>query len=79
MYLAFEAGEVDGVVTLLSATRIRRRLGGKLIESYASDEFLGFAVREEGAEALLAAVNESLAKLRGDGTYAAIYALCPGV
>ena len=81
MYLAFEAGEVDGVVTSIIGNQgFAGDWGGKLIESYASDEFLGFAVREEGAEALLAAVNESLAKLRGDGTYAAIYAeFFPGV
>ena len=31
-------------------------------------------MQEEGAEDLLAAVNESLAKLQGNGTYDAIYA-----
>ena len=51
---------------------------GKLIESYASDE-ASASPREEVVEALLAAVNESLAKLRSDGTYAGIYAEIPGV
>jgi len=45
-----------------------------VIESYETGEFYGFAVQEEGAEDLLAAVNESLAKLQDNGTYDDIYA-----
>ena len=43
-------------------------------ETYPTDEFYGFAVREEGKEALLEAVNDALATLRDNGTYDRIYA-----
>lgn len=76
LYLALEAGEVDGVITDLVGNQgyADDTGGAKVIESYATDEFYGFAVQEEGAEDLLAAVNDSLAKLQDDGTYDDIYA-----
>ena len=76
LYLALEAGDVDGVITDLVGNQgyVDDTGGAMVIESYATDEFYGFAVQEEGAEDLLAAVNESLAKLQGNGTYDAIYA-----
>ena len=76
LYLALDAGDVDGVITDLVGNQgyVDDTGGAKVIESYATDEFYGFAVQEEGAEDLLAAVNESLAKLQGNGTYDAIYA-----
>ena len=76
LYLALEAGDVDGVVTdLVGNQGYADDTGGAMvIESYETGEFYGFAVQEEGAEALLAAVNESLAKLQDNGTYDDIYA-----
>ena len=70
-----EAGEVDGVVTDLVGNQgyADENGGAKVIESYATDEFYGFAVQEEGSEALLEAVNASLAKFQDDGTYDSIY------
>ena len=44
-----------------------------IVEEYATDEQYGFAVKEEGNEDLLAAINDSLAGLRDDGTYDEIY------
>lgn len=75
LYLALEAGEVDGVVTDLVGNQgyADENGGAKVIESYATDEFYGFAVQEEGSEALLEAVNASLAKFQDDGTYDSIY------
>jgi len=75
LYLALEAGEVDGVVTDLVGNQgyADENGGAKVIESYATDEFYGFAVQEEGSEELLEAVNASLAKFQDDGTYDSIY------
>ena len=76
LYLALEAGEVDGVVTDIVGNQgyVDDTGGAKVIESYETGEFYGFAVQEEGAEELLAAVNASLAKLQDNGTYDDIYA-----
>ncbi len=72
---ALNAGEVDGVlqdiVTNGDAALSNDNL--VLVEVYKTDEFYGFAVKEEGAESILAAVNASLAKLREDGTYDSIF------
>jgi len=75
LYLALEAGEVDGVVTDLVGNQgyVDDMGGARVIETYATDEMYGFAVREEGSEALLAAVNASLEKLGEDGTYDVLY------
>lgn len=72
LYLALAAGEAGGVITDLVGNQgyVDDNPGiAKVIESYATDEEYGFAVQEEGSEKLLEAVNESLAKLRDDGTY----------
>ncbi len=75
MYLALEAGDVEGVVTDLVGNQgyIDENGGAKVVESYATDEVYGLAVKEEGSEDLLAAVNASLAKIQGDGTYDSIF------
>lgn len=43
------------------------------MEEYETDEQYGFAVREEGSEDLLDAVNEQLQKLRDSEKYQEIY------
>jgi polar amino acid transport system substrate-binding protein len=72
---AINAGELDAVlqdiVTNRNAALNNPNLA--LVETYPTEEFYGFAVKEEGAENLLDAVNASLAKLRDDGTYDDIY------
>ncbi len=75
MNLALEAKEVDGVITDLVGNQgyIDDNGGAKVIETYATGEEYGFAVKEEGSEALLAAVNASLSKFDGDGTYEQIF------
>ncbi len=75
MYLALEAGDVEGVVTDLVGNQgyIDENGGAKVVETYATDEVYGLAVKEEGSEDLLAAVNASLAKLDSDGTYDSIF------
>ena len=49
LYLAFEAGEAEGVVTDLVGNQgyADDTGGAKVIESYATDELYGFAVQEE--------------------------------
>ncbi|MFT7474963.1 MAG: polar amino acid transport system substrate-binding protein [Verrucomicrobiales bacterium] len=77
LYLALEAGEVDGVITDLVGNQgyADENPGiGQVIATYATDEEYGMALQEEGAEALLAAVNASLAKFREDGTYDDLFA-----
>jgi len=76
LYLALDSGEVDGVITDLVGNQgyIDDNEGvAKVLETYATDEEYGFAVQEEGSEALLEAVNASLAKLRDDGKYQDIF------
>lgn len=75
LYLALDAGDVDGVMTDLVGNQgyVDENNSGKVIESFATDEVYGMAVKEEGSEELLKAVNDSLAKLRDDGTYDSIF------
>ena len=77
MYLALQAGDVDGVITDLVGNQgyADDNAGvGQVIETYSTDEEYGLAVQEEGSEALLEAINATLAEFRSDGTYDAIFA-----
>lgn len=75
-FLALEAGTVQGVLQDIvpNAEYALNNEGFSIVETYPTDESYGFAVKEEGAEDVLAAINASLAKLRDDGTYDQIYA-----
>lgn len=75
LILALTAGEVDAVLQdiVVNGDAALNNDNFVLVETYPTDEFYGFAVKEEGSEALLEAVNESLQKLRDDGTYDDIY------
>ncbi len=76
LYLALEAGEVDGVVTdqIGNQGYADENPGvGKVIATYDTQELYGMAVKEEGSEALLEAVNASLKKFQDDGTYDTIF------
>lgn len=76
LYLALEAGEVEGVVTdqIGNQGYADENPGvGKTIQTWDTQELYGMAVQEEGSEALLEAVNTSLAKLQDDGTYDSIF------
>ncbi len=73
---ALLAGEVDAalqdIVTNGDAALNEASLS--IVQTFPTDEFYGFAVREEGKENLLEAVNDALAKFDDDGTYDRIYA-----
>jgi polar amino acid transport system substrate-binding protein len=76
VFTALEAGNVQGVLQDIvpNAAYALENDGVTLAEEYPTDEEYGFAVQEEGSEALLEAVNEALATLRDNGSYDDIYA-----
>jgi polar amino acid transport system substrate-binding protein len=75
-YLALNAGDVAGVLTDIVGNQgvADEDDTVTVVETYATDESYGLAVKEEGSEALLEAVNASLAQFEEDGTYDEIYA-----
>lgn len=75
LILALTAGEVDAVLQDI-VTNGDAALNNEdfvIVETYATNELYGFAVKEEGSDALLAAVNTSLATVRDNGTYDEIF------
>ncbi len=72
---ALAAGEVDGVLQdiVVNGEAALNDDTLHIAETYPTDEFYGLAVKEEGSEDLLAAVNAALATLQDDGTYDEIY------
>ncbi len=72
---ALVAGEVDGVLQdiVVNGEAALNDDSLSIVETYPTNEFYGLAVQEDGKEALLTAVNASLAKVRADGTYDDIY------
>ncbi len=72
---ALLAGEVDAALQdiVVNGDAALSNPNLTIIETYPTEEFYGFAVKEEGKEALLEAVNSALATLRDNGTYDRIY------
>ena len=78
MFLALESGDVDGVLQDFPINADRAVKQGTSVVSIKFDEgydkeSYGFAVKT-GNTALLDAINEALADMRGDGTYDTIFA-----
>jgi polar amino acid transport system substrate-binding protein len=74
MWAALQAGQVDAILQDLPVNVEHAKEGGySIVEEYQTDEQYGFAVKKEGKEALLEAINEQLQALRDDGTYDEIY------
>lgn len=71
LFAALEARRVHGALQDLpvNVEYARAHDDVEVIETYATDEQYGFAVREEGSEALLEAIDGALEALRADGTY----------
>ncbi len=71
-WLALEAGDVDGFMTDLVVTQawVDARTGYSIAGIFEPEEY-GLATK--GTPNLLAAINASLTKLRGDGTYDRIF------
>lgn len=76
IFLALEAGTVQAALQDIvpNADYALSNEGFTIVETYPTDESYGFAVKEEGAEDVLQAINDTLAKFQDDGTYDDIYA-----
>jgi polar amino acid transport system substrate-binding protein len=74
MFPAIKAGQVDALLQDLPVNVDHTEDGDfEIVETYKTGETYGFAVREEGSEALLKEINAQLKKLRDDGTYDDLY------
>lgn len=74
LFPALQSGGVDAVLQDLPVNLLHTEEGAfTIVEEYDTNEQYGFAVKEEGSEELLKAVNEQLAALREDGTYQKLY------
>lgn len=75
IFTAIAAGDIEGVLQdiIPNADYALTHDDVTIAETYPTNEQYGLAVKEEGAEDLLAAVNDELAKLKDNGTYQEIY------
>lgn len=75
LLVALAAGEVNGVLQdiVVNGEAALNDDSLTIAETYPTEEFYGFAVKEEGSEDLIEAVNGILAKFEDDGTYDDIY------
>ena len=76
LFIALEAGNIDGILQDLPVNGYRTTQDDTVtvVETYTTGEQYGFAVQEEGKEALLDAVNDALGAIRDNGTYDDIFA-----
>ncbi len=74
LYASIESGGVDAVLQDLPVNLAHTQDGKfEIVQEYNTDEAYGFAVKEDGSEALLKQINTELQNLRDDGTYDTIY------
>lgn len=75
LFAALEAGQINGILQDLpvNADRVQQDDSIEIVETYTTGEQYGFAVKEEGKEELLEAINQSLDTLRENGTYDDLY------
>lgn len=75
LFAALEAGQISAILQDLpvNADRAQQDDTIEVVQTYTTGEQYGFAVQEEGDEALLEAVNQELQTLRDEGTYDEIY------
>ena len=75
LFVALEAGDVVGILQdiVVNQDRVDNDNTVTVVETYPTNEFYGFAVKNDGSEILLAEVNETLSKLRRDGTYDSLF------
>lgn len=74
LWQALQAGNIDGILQDLPVNvEHAKEEGYEIVEEFDTGEQYGFAVKEEGKEALLEEINAQLAELRDDGTYDEIY------
>jgi polar amino acid transport system substrate-binding protein len=74
LYSAIQAGNIDAILQDLPVNLNHTQEGDyEIVEEYDTQEQYGFAVKEEGSEALLEEVNAQLQELRDNGTYDKLY------
>lgn len=74
LYQSIKSGGIDAVLQDIPVNVAHTESGDfEIVQEFDTNEKYGFAVKEEGSEALLEAVNEQLAKLKDDGTYDELY------
>jgi polar amino acid transport system substrate-binding protein len=74
LYPAVQSGAVDAVLQDLPVNIQHTQDGAfEIVQQFDTDESYGFAVKEEGSEALLKKVNSALSDLRDNGRYDEIY------
>ena len=74
LYPAIQSGGVDAVLQDLPVNIEHTKEGAfEIVEEFDTEEQYGFAVKEEGSEALLEELNSALAELRDSGRYDEIY------
>lgn len=71
MYPAIKAGQVDALLQDFPVNYDHQQDGGfTIVEEFDTGEEYGFAVREEGSEALLDEINKQIDRLEENGTIA---------
>lgn len=74
LYAALTSGSIAAVLQDLPVNLEHTSVGAnEIVEQYDTGEQYGFAVKEEGSEALLDAVNEQLELMRSNGAYDELY------
>ncbi len=76
LFIALEAGSIEGILQDLPVNGYRSTQDATVtvVETFTTGEQYGFAVQEEGKEALWEAVNEAIATIKDNGTYDSIFA-----
>lgn len=71
LFTALQSGTIQAVLQDLpvNAEYARNNEGFEVVETYATGEQYGFAVAEEGSDALLEGINDALQSVRDSGTY----------
>jgi polar amino acid transport system substrate-binding protein len=74
LYAAIQAGNIDAILQDLPVNLNHTKTGDfEIVQTYKTDEAYGFAVEEEGKEALLRQVNAELTQLKKSGKYQQIF------
>lgn len=75
LFTALQAGQIEAILQDLpvNAENARTNEGVEVVETYDTGEQYGFAVAEEGSDALLEAINQGLQTIRDEGTYDQLY------
>jgi polar amino acid transport system substrate-binding protein len=75
LFTALEAGQIEAILQDIvpNAAEALENDTVAVVETYPTQEEYGFALQEDGKDALREAVNDALETLRGDGTYDSIY------